>query len=196
MNLANWSCHQSLILTVFFSLPIARYTSLLFSNWYYLFFYINITYEKSFGLYITPSPLSHSPLPFSYYKLCFLLEYRWLCSCIGHSCVVLIHFEAFIHLLTSLFPFNNNGPQIHLCDIPYCHVMFEYICLAQFFLRLHRHYIIMKSDPFFFLPREKALPSIGLDNVLVWPLRSTSNLAHYLVAPLWIFVFSIVFLGI
>ena len=144
------------------------------------------------GLYITPSPLSHSPLPFSYYKLSFLLEYRWLCSCIGHSCVVLIHSEAFIHLLTSLFPFNNNGPQIHLCDIPYCHVMFEYICFAQFFLRLHRHYIIMKSDPFFFSAQGKSFTF----NWVRQRFGTASKINFQLSAPLWIFVFSIVFLGI
>ena len=43
-------------------------------------------------------------------------------------------------------------------------------------------------------------PSIGLDNVLVWPLRLTSNLAHYLVAPfeylfspLYFWVYNIIF---
>lgn len=139
MNSANWSCHQSLILTVFFSLPI-----------------------------------------------CPVLLY----SCIGHSSAVLIHFEAFINLLTSLFPFNNNGPQIHLCDIiPYCHVMFEYICFAQFFLRLHRHYIIiMKSDPIFFSAQGKSF-------TFNW-VRQCFGMAFKINFQLWIFVFSIVFLGI
>ena len=87
-----------------------------------------------------------------------------------------------IHLLTALFVFNNAFVWYRLiCSSTYYHV---FVCscidcyvwtnlLAQVFLRLHIHNIMMMNfDPFYvFCPRKKALHSIGLDNIMVWPLR-------------------------